>query len=602
MDFGVCWFPEQYPGTDWAADTGLMADIGLDHVRLGEFAWSSYQPARDRFDWQWLDTALETASTAGLSAILCTPTATPPIWLMRERPDIVAIGPDGNRRHYGSRRHTCSTSPAYREESGLITQTLAARYGIQPVLAGWQVDNEPGNHDSARCWCDQCQAAFTSWLQDRYGDIEALNEAWGTAFWSQTYPDFEAVLLPRSTMTSHNPSLELAHRTFASQQVVDFLKIQFDILGDRLPVTTNFYSEDTPVDQQAVARLGGVASMDNYPHGPSDSTVTSYLLDLTRGAAGPGGEAWVMEQQPGPINWTATNPPVPPGQVRTWTWQAALHGYDKLLFFRWRAARHAQEMYHSGLLRQDGTPTAAVDEIRQTITEIKSASLPAPSPRVALMHSYADGWALEISPHRAGLRQRDLQLGAYGAARRLGLDVAVVSEAEDLTDFDLVLAPAWHVTSDRRIAQLNAAIDAGTRIILGPRSLVINQDYAWAAEAIPAGMADRLGSRVIEHLSQTEDVSVGPWATPAGIWTDVLEETEEAEVVARYMGGTYLDGQPAAVQNGNLMYVGFSDVESWTELLGQLLDLPIHAPEVEVFSRGDVTYTIDHIELSVTSH
>ena len=603
MRFGVCWFPEQYPDADWSVDTALMADMGLNLVRIGEFAWSSYQPTRKAFDWDWLDRAIDTAADAGLDVVLCTPTATPPVWLMRERPEIVAVGPDGRRRAYGSRRHTCSTSAAYRQEAAQIVSTLVERYAEHGAIAGWQVDNEPGNHDSARCWCDECQTAFTGWLENRYGTVDELNQAWGTAFWSMTYPDFEAVLLPVPTMTSHNPSLELAHRQFASDQAVSFLKEQFDIIAaaSDQPITTNFYSEDTPVDQQAVARLGGVASMDNYPHGPLDPMVTAYLLDLTRGAAGPGGEAGVMEQQPGPINWTATNPPVPPGQVRLWTWQAALHGYDRLFYFRWRAARHAQEMYHAGLLRQDGSHTAAVEEIRTTIAEINDASLPRPTPRVALLHSYVDGWALEINPHLAGMTQRDLQMGAYVAARSLGLDVAIASERDDLSAYEVVLAPAWHISSAARIDQIEQALDSGTRVILGPRSLVVDEHYAWSDRPLPGGLAERLGARVVEHLSQTEDVSVGPWASAAGDWTDVLE-AEGAEVVARYMGDTYLDGRPAAVQNGLLMYAGFSDAESWIELLGYLLDLTPHPPEVETFVRGERIYTIDHSQLTVTHH
>ncbi len=607
MRFGVCWFPEQWPDADWAQETAQMADIGLELVRIGEFAWSSYQPRRDHFEFGWLDRAIATAGDAGLSVVLCTPTATPPVWLMEERPDILSVGPDGRRRAYGSRRHTCPTSAAYREEAAAITGQLVDRHATNPTITGWQVDNEPGNHDSARCWCGECQAAFTAWLQARYGTIDELNRAWGTAFWSQTYPDFEAVLLPVPTMTSHNPSLELAHRRFASHQVVEALRLQFDIIrgatADNVAITTNFYNEDTPVDQRAVARLGGVASMDNYPHGPADPMVTAYLLDLTRGAAWPDGQAWVMEQQPGPINWTALNPPVPPGQVRVWTWQAALHGYDAVVYFRWRAARFAQEMYHSGLLRQDGSPTAAADEIRRVIGEIKAADNPRPTPRVALLHSYEDVWPIEINPHRQGLTHRDLQMGPYAAARRLGLDVAIVDPLDDLSEFELVLAPALHITTPDRIQAIQTALESGTRVIVGPRSLVIDEHYAWSPDALPGGLVPILGTRVVEHLSQTEDVSVGPWATPAGDWTDVLGEPtdDETEVVARYMGGTYLDGRPAAAQRGLLMYVGFSDVESWLEILSHLLDLTPHAPDVEVFERSGSHTTIDHAALTVVT-
>ncbi len=595
MQFGVCWYPEQWPREDWSDDVALMRDIGFELVRIGEFAWSSYQPERDEFDWGWLDVAMDTIADAGMAAVLCTPTATPPVWLMNERPEILSVGPDGKRRAYGSRRHTCPTSVEYREEAALITSMLAERYGEHPAIDAWQVDNEIGNHDSARCWCDQCQEQFTGWLSRRYGSIETLNEKWGTAFWSQTYPDFASIRLPVPTLTSHNPSLELAHRQFASDQTIDFVKVQFEILQTRseLPVTTNFYNEDTAVDQRAAARLGGVASMDNYPDGPSDPIVTAYLLDLTRGAAGPQGEAWIMEQQPGPINWTETNPPVPPARVRVWMWQAALHGFDAQLFFRWRAARHGQEMYHSGLLRQDRSETAAVGEIRNTIGDILETDLTKPQPRVALLHDYTDSWAIEINPHRKGITHRSLQMGAYRAARRLGLEVAIVDPTSDLTEFDAVLAPALHITTPERISALTRALDAGGLVVLGPRSLVIDEHYAWSASPLPGGLATRLGARVSEHLSQPDPLSVDPWGTEAGVWTDVLE-VSDAEVLARYSGDSYLDKSPAVVQRETLVYAGFSGEASWLALLADLFDLVAHPPGVEVFVRRDRKFTIDH--------
>ncbi len=602
MRFGVCWYPEQWPRSTWVDDVALMADIGFELVRIGEFAWSSYQPSRNRFEWDWLDEAIDTIDNAGLSVVLCTPTATPPVWLTNERPDILSVGSDGRRRPYGSRRHTCPTSSSYRDEAARITTTLVDRYSDREAIAGWQVDNEIGNHDSARCWCDQCQTAFSDWLSNRYESIGALNAAWGTAFWSQTYPDFDSVLLPAPTMTSHNPSLELAHRQFASDQMIGFVAEQFEIIKGRSdePTTTNFYNEDTTVDQRAAAQLGGVASMDNYPHGPSDPMVTAYLLDLTRGAAGPGGQAWVMEQQPGPINWTDTNPPVPPGQLSVWMWQVALHGYDAQLFFRWRAARHGQEMYHSGLLRQDRSQTTAVVEIRDTMRQLAVADPEKPNPRVALLHAYVDSWAIDINPHLAGLTHRSLQLGPYTAARHLGLDVSIVDPTSDLAGFEVVLAPALHLTTPERLASIARALDAGTLVIMGPRSLVINEHHAWSESPLPGGLSTRLGARVVEHLSQPSSVLVDPWGSDAGIWTDVLD-TDDADVLARYSGNSYLAGSPAAVQRESLVYAGFSGGGSWLALLSDLLDLSPHPPDIETFDRVDATYTIDHRKLTVES-
>ncbi len=603
MRFGVCYYPEQWPEGRWPVDIAMMAELGLDLVRIGEFAWSTIEPERGRFEWHVVDRIIELVGDAGMEVVLGTPSATPPVWLMLERPDVVAVGPDGRRRAYGSRRHTCTTSAAYREESARIVSTLVDRYGSNPLVTGWQVDNEPGNHDSATCWCDECHAAFASWLERRFGTIDELNRAWGTAFWSQTYPTFDSVRLPVPTMTVHHPAIRLAHAKFASDQSVGFCAAQFDIIRagtpDGVEITTNLYCEDLAVDARALARLGGIASMDNYPHGVATPLDTAYLLDLHAHAAGPGGKAWVMEQQVGPVNWTSENPQVPDGQVRLWLWQAALHGYDAVLYFRWRAARFGQEQYHSGILRHDGEPRRVVDELKTTMAEIHAAGDVAPKPTVALLHSYKDAWALGINPHRTGLTHRKILHEAYVAARRLGFDVAIVDSTHDLTGFELVLAPSLQITTPERVAALEAALDAGTTVILGARSLVMDRENAWTDLPLPGGLAHRLGTRVVNTLSQTGPVTVDPWGTTAGWWTDVLAEADDVEVLARYGGGTYLDGRPAAVRNANLIYAGFSDRQSWLALLTERTGATPIPEHQERFTRGDHEWLIDHEALSV---
>ncbi len=603
MQFGVCWYPEQWPQERWATDIEMMVDLGLDLVRVGEFAWARLEPEAGRFDWGWLDTVIESVGEAGLGVVLGTPTATPPVWLMRAHPDIMITDQRGARVPYGSRRHTCITSATYRRESLRITDALVGRYGANPAVAGWQVDNEPGNHDSARCWCDECEVAFSRWLEDRFGTIDALNEAWGTIFWSQTYPDFDSVRLPRDTMTSQHPALRLAHRKFASDQSVDFLRSQFERIragvAPGIPITTNLYCEDLNVDARAVARLGGVASMDNYPHGVSTPFDTAYLLDLHATASGLDGQAWIMEQQVGPVNWTDENPQVSHGQARLWLWQSALHGYDASLVFRWRAARYGQEQYHTGLLRHDGTPERVFDEVRSTISEINRAALPKPKPKIAIVHSYKDAWAIEINPHRRGLSHRDLLFEAYRAVRSLGLDAAIVDSTDDLGAFEIVLAPAIQISTPERIAAIERALAADTEVILGARSFVIDRENAWSDRPLPAGLSDRLGARVIEPTSQNLAVTIEPWGTPAGIWTDVLE-VDSAEVVARYGGSTYLDGSPAVVTRDGLTYAGFTNRESWQALLADRTGLSPIGGNIERFHRGDALWTIDHDSRLIT--
>lgn len=617
MKLGVCWYPEQHPEKGWADDTSRMVDAGLELVRLGEFAWGALEPEPGRLELDWLERAVDTAAAAGLQVVLGTPTAVPPRWLVRAHPDIRLVDADGFARAAGSRRATCPTAPSGRQASARIVTALAERFGSHPALRAWQLDNEPGNHDSARCWCEACESSFRAWIERRYETLDGLNDAWGTSFWSGQYRSWDEIELPRRSSTVQSPSLLLAHRRFASHQVVAGLAEQRAIVAAASPgrdILVNLYWDDTFVDARAVHEAGGVAAIDAYPHGVEGPEAYAYLLDLARGSAGPAGRAWVMEQQPGPINWTALNPPVPPGQVRLWGWQAALHGIESSLFFSWRPTRSGQEQYHSGLLRHDGSPDRGLVEAGQLARELSvvERSMPAvlkrPRAQVAILHAYEDSWAIEIDPHQAGLTHRSLIQPVHAAVHRLGLDADVLGPRDDLTGYRVIVAPALHLMSPARVERLREAMAAGALVILGPRSLVKDLDDCWLEEPLPGGLASTLGARVVEGLSQTLALSVEPGGAPAGPWTDILaldDATDPAPtVLARYGGSSHLAGEPAAVRRGSLAYVGFSSVEAWTDLLARLfeeLGLAVLAPRagVERFVRGDRLITLDHAAMTV---
>jgi beta-galactosidase len=670
MRTGVCYYPEQWPSSRWATDAAMMADLGLDLVRIGEFAWSAYEPSRDAFDWGWLDRAIETLAAAGLEVVLGTPTATPPVWLVRERPEVLSVGPDGRRRAYGSRRHTCPTSPAYREESVRVVTALAERYGSHEAVTAWQVDNEPGNHDSARCWCDACQDAFVGWLEERYGTIEALDEAWGTVFWSGTYGSFDAVRLPVPTMTAHTPSLELAHRRFASHQATSALGVQRQVLAEHAPgrdVFTNLYLGDVDVDAREVARPTGLGAVDVYPHGLAGPADVGFVLDLARGSALPagagagarGGRAWVVEQQPGPVNWTGDNPAVPPGQVRLWCWQAALHGIETLLWFRWRAARAGQEQHHAALLRHDGTPDHAHAEAALFIGELREvdpAVLERPQARIALVHEHDDAWLLDLVPHVPGAAHRRLVTVAHAAARSFGEDVDIVPADADLAGYAVVLAPGLHQVTAARLGALRSALEAGATVVVGPRALVRDADGLWSEQPPPVGLAALAGWR-LDHAGSSsgwprataqrtgstepwvpedtgwatvDDAVVGPGAselawdaevsTAAGPWLETYTEVDAApegggagaggvggdaggadggaEVLARARGGA-LDGAPVVLRSGGLVLMGASSFAAWQQLLRVLLDATPSPGHLEVLRRVGRDVVLDHARLTV---
>ncbi len=622
MRLGVCWYPEQWPRSTWERDVALMAETGLDVVRIGEFAWSLMEPSRGSFDWGWLDEAIATIAAAGMTVVLGTPTATPPVWLMRERPDVMSVGPDGARRAYGSRRHTCPTSPAYREEAARIVTAMAERYGQHAAIEAWQIDNEPGNHDSTRCWCDACQTAFTAWLEARFGgDVDALNRAWGNEFWSQTATTFDDVRLPVPTMTRHNPALDLAHLRFASEQVVAGVAEQRAILGALAPpheTFTNLYVGDVDVSTQAIGRLHGLGAMDSYPHGVSGPQEVAFLLDLTRGtalqagdgAAARGGRGWVTEQQPGPVNWTPQNPAVAPGQVRLWGWQAAMHGIETLLFFRWRAALRGQEQYHSGLLRHDGTADQGLVEaarLRRELDEAPPELLERPEATVALVYDHADAWAMNLDPHRPGLTHRKLVVDAHAGARRTGAVVDVVPVDADLTGYAIVLAPGLHLINEARVATLLAAADAGATVVVGARTLVKDTENGWTDAPHPHGLAERLGAHVTEWGStatwpvggEEPLLALDGELLDAGPWAETFAPNGSCEVLATW-AGTHRDGQPAVVRGDGIVGMGASSEDAWAAVVGMLAGRDVVPAGEERHERGALTVTLRQADLGVT--
>ena len=513
MKLGVCYYPEQWPEEMWADDARRMAALGIGWVRIGEFAWSRIEPDPGRFDWGWLDRAVETLAVAGLRVVLCTPTATPPKWLVDAHPDMLAVDAEGRPRGFGSRRHYCFSSEAYRAQCARITEAVAARYGRHPAVGAWQTDNEFGCHDTTISYSQNASRGFRTWLAQRYQSVEALNRAWGAVFWSQEYRDFSEVEPPTLTVTEANPSHRLDYNRFASDEVVSFNRLQTDILRRLSPgrdITHNFMGFYTEFDHFAVGRDLDLASWDSYPLGfleqfwfPDDEKlrylrqghpdVSAFHHDLYRGVGR--GRWWVMEQQPGPVNWARYNPAPLPGMVRSWTWEAFAHGAEVVSYFRWRQAPFAQEQMHAGLNRPDNVLDrggAEAGEVAGELAQVGSLQ-PCGRARVALIFSYEADWQFKIQPHAKGFSWLQLAFEMYSALRRLGLDVDIVPPDGDLGGYDLVVAPSLPILDPATLAALAAS---GAVVLFGPRTGSRTRDGRIPASLPPGPLQSHLPIRV----------------------------------------------------------------------------------------------------------
>lgn len=497
MKFGVCYYPEQWPEERWHTDARMMREAGLDMVRIAEFAWAKMEPADGRYDWSWLDKAIETLAAAGLDVILGTPTAAPPAWLSHAHPDVLRVDADGRARQHGTRRHVCPNSPTYRHFSRRIAQQMVRRYGRHPGIIGWQIDNEFGGGKSGRCYCPHCAAAFREWLQVRYGDITALNDAWGAIFWSQTYGDWAEIMPPDGRIDKKNPSHVLDYYRFCSDSIVSYQQEQVEIIRAGAPgrfVTHNFMGLFRDVNQFDLAAPLDFATWDNYPtgnperwhgrlqppepHDPieyaydvGDPILTGMAHDLMAGLKQR--PFWIMEQQCGHINWGEWNPGIRSGTVRLWCWHALAHGADAILFFRWRASLFAQEQYHSGLLRHDGRADVGLADLQTMVAEQEQMRQLTAQPvhtEVAILCQYDDLWALQEQPHRADFDYWRHSYAFYHALQRMGVPAILVPVTADLSPYKLVLAPTLHLVTPEITAALQQYVAAGGHLLLGVRS------------------------------------------------------------------------------------------------------------------------------------
>jgi beta-galactosidase len=610
---GVCYYPEHWPEAWWAEDARRMREMGIGWVRIGEFAWSRLEPAPGREDWGWLDRAMDVLGAAGLRVVLGTPTATPPKWLIDQHPGILPTDRHGQTRGFGSRRHTTFSARVWWAESARIVTALATRYGEHPALAGWQLDNEFGCHDTVLSYGAEDLRGFREWLRGRYQTPEQLNEAWGNAFWSMEVASFAEVSLPAGAVTETNPAARLDFWRFASDQVVGYAKMQTDIIRAHSPgrfVTHNFMGRFTEFDHWAVGAEIDFATWDSYPLGFTEEfpctdderalfvetghpDMAAFHHDLYRGVGR--GRWWVMEQQPGPVNWAPWNPVPKPGMVRVWTWEAFAHGAEVVSYFRWRQAPFAQEQMHAGLHLPDRTLSPGGAEAREVGAELATfGALPAGGRApVALVFDYEAAWITRIQPQGQDFRYFELCLRWYEAARRLGLDIDIVAPGAPLAGYRAVLVPCLPVVSANALAAFQ---ETDATLLFGPRTGSKTRDFRIPDTLPPGPLNALLPIRVLQVASLRPGLRhavTGHVTGAAERWREWVET--EADVLARFA-----DGGPALVRSGHALYLAaWPDATllaaTMRHVIGAaglpLLDLPAG---VRLRRRGDLIFAFNY--------
>ena len=606
---GTCYYPEHWPEDQWADDAARMAEIGLTWVRIGEFAWSRLEPAPGDLRLDWLDRAIEVLGAAGLKVVLGTPTATPPRWMLDKHPDMLATDAHGQPRKFGSRRHYCFSHDGYREEAVRIARILAERYGRNPHVAAWQIDNEYGCHDTVHSYSDAARRAFRDWCAQKYQSADALNRAWGNVFWSMEYDSFDQIDLPNLTVTEPNPAHAMAFRRFSSDQVARFNAAQVEVIRaySDAPISHNYMGRITEFDHFTLGRQMEIATWDSYPLGfledrleeddahkrryarQGDPDFQAFHHDLYRAVGN--GRWWVMEQQPGPVNWAPYNPAPLPGMARFWAWEAFAHGAECVAYFRWRQAPFAQEQTHAGMLRPDDAPAPAYREAAEVAREL--ADMPdvaAPPAPVALIFDYASAWAWQVQPQGQGLDYFRLVFEIYRGLRKLGQSIDILpADTDDLSGYAVVLVPGLVTIPD---ALMQAIDRCDAQVMFGPRTGSKTAEMSIPVPLPPAIPGLDVTVTWVESLRPDMPVPVAMGGALKG-WREVLEGEAPVQVAAA-------DGLPVMLgQNGRFYLGGWPDADLLALILTGLLNdaglkvrnLP---PDIRLRQAGDTQFLFNH--------
>ncbi|MCA4132480.1 beta-galactosidase [Arthrobacter sp. M4] len=641
--YGGDYNPEQWPEEIWREDVRLMTRAGVNLATVGVFSWAMLELQENQYDFEWLDRVLDGLHERGVKVDLATATASPPPWFSLAYPESLPVTADGIQLSPGSRQTYCPSSPAYRSAAGRLVRMLAERYGNHPALALWHINNEYGCH-IARCYCDTSAAAFRRWLQHKYGDIDGLNQAWGTAFWSQRYGSFAEILPPRTSPAHPNPTQLLDFDRFSSDELLACFLAEKAILREvtpEVPVTTNFMGLFRGADYWQWAQHLDVISDDLYPDpADPDAPITAAMArDLMRSLGQ--GRPWIlMEQATGAVITRPENAIKAPGQMRALSYQALARGADGILFFQWRQSAAGAEKFHSAMLPHSGTDTRVWREVEQLghelnqLGKVMGQQVPA---QAAIVLDWDSWWAIEQRGQPVQSAYLALIAPWHAALTRAGVVVDFVHGDEDLTGYPLVVVPNLLVATDAQLEALDAAARSGSTVLVTAQSAILDQSLharlngylgklqqtlgIWIEEFAPlAGAWQRPGNvpvRPETTIRPTVEVSgdVLPDGRATGLeWTEAIR-IHDAEVKARFAHGP-LEGMPAltrrATGNGAAWYLATRfEPDALAHLVDTLLaeagitGEPVIGATgdtgwVETVRRGELTFVINHSTAPVT--
>ncbi|MEU5138570.1 beta-galactosidase [Streptomyces sp. NPDC021139] len=610
--YGGDYNPEQWPEETWPEDVRLMRAAGVNSVTLGVFSWSRLEPRPGVHDFAWLDRLMDLLHEGGIGVVLATPTASPPPWLGHLHPDTLPRDADGRTEWWGGRQHFSHSSTVYRRHAAAITEALAARYGSHPALTLWHINNEYCTYDHG----DEAATRFRRWLQDRYGTLDALNTAWGTAFWSQGYGDWSEVAPPRRAHYLRNPAQVLDFRRFTSDMLLECYTAERDIVRrhtPHIPVTTNFMPLWSGQDGWRWAEEEDVVSVDLYPdpRDPFGAQEGALVQDLTRSQAR--GPWMLMEQAAGPVNWRGVNHPKPRGLNRLWSLQAVARGADAVCYFQWRQSRQGAEKFHSGMVSQAGEQGRTYQEVVRLGADLARLGPYAAGGTIgadiAVLHDWHSWWAADQEARpSARVDHADLLRNWHRALWRAHLTTDFAHPEDDLTPYKVVVVPQLYALTDAAIDNLLAHVRRGGTLVCGFLTGVADPDDRIRPGGMDARLRELFGIRTLHEwwpLDADEHADCDGFR--GTLWSEEIEPDGTASETVPYRGGE-LDGLPAVLRKGSAWYLStLPEPDALRDLLvraaadaGVRPVLDALPADVEAVRRGDLLFLLHHGRAPVT--
>jgi len=568
--YGGDYNPEQWPRHVWQQDVQLMREAGVNLVTVGIFSWAYLEPAEGAFDFGWLTDVLDLMGEAGIGVDLATPTAAPPPWLTTRYPDVLPVDERGSRYSHGSRQHFCICHPTYQRLADRIVQRLTEELGGHPAVRMWHVHNEYACH-VPYCYCDHHARSFRSWLERRYGSVGSLNDAWGTAFWSQRYSDFAEVVPPRRTAALANPGQLLDYKRFTSEIFLDELRMEKERLKAArpdIPVTTNFMGFHKPLDYFSWARELDVVSTDNYPDpaDPDSPALSAMHYDMIRSLNKT--VPWiVMEQTTSRVNWRVRNVPKVPGQMRALSYQAVGRGASGVLFFQWRASRAGAEKFHSAMVSHSGQASPVWREVAtlgQELGRTEPFHETAVSARAGMIFSWPNWWAVEsLASPAHDFSLLDHLAWMYRPLYRRWVTLDFCHPGESLDGYGALVVPSLYLVTEAEASNLVGYVERGGTVVMSYWSGIVDDHDRVYLGPYGGPLRPLMGCDVLEAAPLASDNVVEvEWAdggrTTANYWVD-RAVPRDGEVLATIVSGPWA-GTPAVVRTrcgeGTAYYLG----------------------------------------------